>query len=587
MAQEFYHISGPQPSPRRHNDPLHPQQHAPIGVYPQGHSPAPPAPPRSMIPLDLRGGPAVQISDISRDLFSESDMKEELTDYIVFRFEKMADKDGFDDQGRPKWPSWEKAIRTEDRSISKPTASKKIRQLNSTTRDVLDKKNSLPSALKRQIDSTLELLMSREPEIANFHWVLAQIDHQLRTIEPQYSGIAYQSIPSRRHRGSTAFRFSSKRGSHPGSGSAHSKKVYERISLTAYFQRVPRQGIDIARLWKEKRSGLDGVLSSRVGAIHNVAPQMQPNPAHFQGQQHGGRAHASPPMQVPGRNPQEPLHQNRPLNDNPPQQNGGQGSRPNERKGVRQSDSGSDSGDDSRSSRDSSLTEPSSVSDHRDGNHHNNRHHVRNSANHLPNHSQRHGRPAGGHKANGSPHLPRTSLSPHRSPRAPAPPYPSPGEGSVASHIERIREDAYRRGRLAGRSDARLAEELAFSKAHGRPRPHIIQEHSSAPLARAYRARSDEDDISRYFNRLSLLDDEEDDVEFRREEARRRREYERRVQQGSILEGGDPFENPPSPSSYAYSADGRGRGLRRGPQIIEIPERRPLSPRPWRRMPYD
>ncbi|RWA08134.1 hypothetical protein EKO27_g6958 [Xylaria grammica] len=513
-----------------------------------------------MIPVDLRGGPAVQISDISRDLFSESDMKEELTDYIVFRFEKMADKDGFDDQGLPKWPSWEKAIRTEERSISKPTAARKIRQLNGTTRDVLDKKNSLPSALKRQIDSTLEFLMSREPEIANFHWVLAQIDHQLRTIEPQYPGIAYHSIPARKHRSSTAFSFSSKRGSHSGSGSAHSKKVYERISLTAYFQRVPRQGIDIARLWKEKQSRLDGMSSTRIGAIHNVAPQMQPNLAHFQGQQHGGGAHASPPMQVPGRNPQEPPHQNRPLNDNAPQQNGGQGSRPNERKGCPIIETGTTTTIAITSETPPTIS-PTTPKD------------------------------TGGQRAAIKPVVALTYhvhlYRPRRSPRAPAPPYPSPGEGSVASHIERIREDAYRKGRLAERTDARLAEELAFSKAHGRPRPHIIQEHSPPPLARVYRARSDEDGISRYFNRLSLLDDEEDDVEFRREEARRHREYERRVQQGSILEGGDPFENPSSPSSYAYSADGRGRGLRRGPHIIEIPERRPLSPRPRRRMPYD
>ncbi|TGJ78930.1 hypothetical protein E0Z10_g9830 [Xylaria hypoxylon] len=558
-----------------------------MGGFPQGHSAVPPAPPRNMIPVDLRGGPAVQISDISRDLFSESDMKEEITDYMVFRFEKMADKDEFDDHGRPKWPSWEKAIRTEDRSISKQMAAKKVRQLNRTTRDAPDKKNSLPSALKRQIDSTLEFLTSREPDLINFHWVLAQIDHQLRTIQPYYSNLSYHSIPARKHRSPTAYRFPSKKRSYSGSGNRHTKKAYERISLTAYFQRVPRQGVDVARLWKEKRRGLDGMYHPHPGGVHNVVPQMQPNHTQFQGQQNANRGQGPPPTQMPNRNPQGPQvpPQNRPMNHDAHQQhNGGQGHRQNGKKGGRHSDSETDSGNESHSSRSSSSTGPSSVSDHRGGGHHNNRHHVGNPANHIHNHLPRHERPAGVHKANGSPQLARTSLSPRRSPRAPAPPYPlSRDDGSVASNIERIREEAYRRGRLAERTDARLAEELAFSKTHARPRPHIIQEHSPPPV-RVYRARTDEDDIPRYFNRLSLLDDEEDDVEFHREEARRLREYERRVQHGSILEE-DPFEGSPSPSSYTYSTDGRGRGRRRMPQIVEIPHL--LNPRPRRRMLYD
>ncbi|KAI0539856.1 hypothetical protein GGR58DRAFT_463027 [Xylaria digitata] len=564
MTQEFYHLNGPR------SGPVHPQQQAPLG-----HSAVPPAPPRNMIPMDLRGGSAVEISDISQDFFSESDMRENLTNYAVFRFEKMVDRDGFDDHGQPKRPSWEKAIRTEDRSISKQMAAKKIRQLNSTTRDAFDKKNTLPRELRGQIDSTLELLMRREADIERFHWVLAQIDHQLRAIKPYYSdSVAYQSIPSRKHRSSATYSFPSKRRSHSGSGSHRTKKAYERISLTAYFQRVPRPEVDIRRLWNEKRRRVEGIHQPHPGGIHNVVPQVQSNHLQLQGQQQGGRPQVPPQMQMPNRNPQgtQGPHQSKPVNQDAHKHTGGQGHRRNGRKGGRPSDSESDSGNDSRSSQGSLSTGLSSVSG--GGDNHNNRH--------PQIHHPRYERPRISHNVNGGLRL-SPPLPPHRSPTAPALPYPlSRGEGTVASHIERIRQDAFRRGRIAGRTDARVAEELAFEKAHGRPYPRIIQEHSPPP-AHIYRARSDEDDIPRSFNRLSL-DDAEDDVEFRLEDARRRREYERRVQHGSILEG-DPFEGPPSPSSYTYSADSRERGRRRGPHIIEVPERH-LSPRPRRRVSY-
>ncbi|KAI1426711.1 hypothetical protein F5Y12DRAFT_253162 [Xylaria sp. FL1777] len=676
MVQEIYHLNGPQQGPGRHNGPMHRPPQGPPGGFPQGHPQGhpviPPAPPRNMIPIDLRGGPAVQILDITQDLLSEADKEEELTDYMVFRFEKMPDKDGFDDHGRPKWPSWEKTIRTEDRSISKQVAFNKVRELNLNTRSVLDKKNSLTSPLKRQIDITVEQLMNREPDVANFHWILAQIDHQLRPVEPYYP-VSY--TPARKHRSSTAYPYLAKRKSHSSSSSHHSKKkkkAYERIALTAYFKRVPRPGVNIDRLWREKRRGLDGMYQANLGAMNNVFPQMHPNQAQFPGpqqqqhhhqqqhqhQQHQGQHQGQPPMRMPNGNAQgpHPGHQNRPMNRDPRQQNGGQGQR-GQNMGRRNSDSESDSdeGSSSGGSRRGSQTPPSSVSDHRGRGphhrpqhkdrhppppppHHHHPHQAGGLPNHLRPHTPRNERPVNlpRPRPNSSPLFPRTSLSPRRSPHgpapAPAPPYPvshdgdGGGGGSVASHIERIREDAYRRGRLAERTDARLAEELAFTKAaaQGRPRPRIVQERS--PLggrrgSRLYRTTRggdvDEGMMPRYFARLSLSDDGEDrdrdrgryrdrdrdrDVDEYDEEEDEdvRREYERRVQQGSILEEDAWDLYPPSPttsSSYTYysAADGgmRGHGLghgrgrgRRAPQIIEIPERRhPLSSPRLRRRP--
>ncbi|KAI0455666.1 hypothetical protein F5B21DRAFT_187763 [Xylaria acuta] len=682
MPQNIHHLNG-------NNGP----QGGQFQGYPQGHSGVPPAPPRVSIPVDLRGGPTIEITDVRDDLLSESDMKEELSEYVIIRFEKVTDKDEIDEHGRPKWPSWEQAIRTQDWSISKKDAIRKIRQLNSTTKSVLDKKNSLTPPLKRQIDRTQEDLMRWEPDVANYHWTLVQIDHQLRAIEPYFSsGPNYQ--PAREHR-STTHRISPKR-SHTKGRSRHSKKrAYERLSLTAYFKRVPRSGVDIRRLWEDNRTNLHGGIRAHPGEMHNAFPPMQHNNTFLthqqqqqhqhqqqqhqhqqqqkqpqqqqkqpqqqhqqqqqqqqqpqqqrQQQQHASREQGPPPTHHPNQNPQnphpqgqhpqghhppgrQPTHPSRPVNHGA-HQHGGQGHQQNLNRGAngpRRSESSSDSECDSRSSRRSSSsrtrTPPSSVSDHRgrghhhkdDDHHHHQPHHVHHGAgNHPHAHPLGHGLP----RMNSIPRLPRTSLSPHRSPpppRMPVPPYPvshdgGSGSGSVASHIERIREDAYRRGRL----DARLAEELAFSSSsqapRGRPRPHIVQVHSPPPLPPPrhilYRDRrrssdgDDEEEVRRALARLSVYDrdddddDEEDDVvvDYRREDAQRRRrqqqrrrlgEFEYRAQRGSVLED-DPFAASP-PSSYAYSTDGRGPGP--GHRRVEIhPEPRPLTSRVRRVVSY-
>ncbi|KAI0546231.1 hypothetical protein F4679DRAFT_418197 [Xylaria curta] len=555
MSQNNRHFNGnhgPQIGPvRRHDGPQNHLQQGPQGGHFQGY---PSSPPRGPIPVNLRRGSTVKIQDVREDLMSESDKKEELSEYVIIRFEKVNDKDEIDEQGRPKWPSWEQAIKTEDWSIPKEVAIRKIRQLNLTTRSVLDKKNSLTPPLKRQLDKTLEDLTKREPEFSNHYWTLVQIDHQLRPIEPFFpSSSSYQ--PARRHR-STSHRISPKR-SHTKGSSRHSKKkrVYERLSLTAYFKRVPRPGVDIKRLWEEHKRTLQGGVRAPPGEPFQQQPQRETQPHPHQPPLPG-----PPPTHPPNHAPQghpppppPPTHPNMPMNRGVYQQ-GGQGHQqnPNRVRVMGNSDS-SDSESGSRSSR-RSTTPPSSISDHRGGRGRDKGTTVNVAVNPPPIIGQ--GLP----RVNGSPRLPPFT-------RTPMPPYPvSQESGSVASHIERVREVAYERGQR----DARLDRDLAYSNARRQLRPHIIQEHSSP--RRVYRTRSDDDDeVMRRFSRLSVYDrDAEDDVAYRREDARRRREFEYRAQRGSILED-DPFVTSSSrSSSYTYSTDGRG------PRRVEIhPEPHP------------
>ncbi|KAI1828381.1 hypothetical protein F4861DRAFT_179738 [Xylaria intraflava] len=576
MAQEFIHLNGPngfQPgAARRPDGPPHLPQQGHPQMYPQGHAGAPSAPPKRAIPVDLRGGPAIQISDVSRDLLSESDMRGELTEYAVFRFEKMTDKDAFDDHGRPKHPSWDTAIRTEDRSISKQVAADKIRQLNQSSKNVVDKKGSLPVALKRQIDRALEDLIIRESDPANYQWSLAQIDHQLKPIAYAYPNV----VPSQQgHRTSTAHRSSTKQKSRSRSGSHSSSSrhnhhhhhhhqqqpnvAYERVSLSAYFKRVPTSEADIPRMWREKKRGQEGMYRPNQGNPHGTSPPGQPMPPQFQGPPQGVREPGPMPMRGPGMNmnpsgpnipppgnmpPQNTMppagnmpHPNNmpPRPGGPPQHNGMPGQQQMQRgpvHGMRPGDSDSDSGSASTASR-RGTTPPSSISDKQGGV--------------GARHKDRNPFPA----RNGPGGFPRRSPSPHHPSRAPVPPHPlSCGEASVASHMERIREAAYRRGR----EDARFDEELGRRRSRSR---------------RAYPPRSDgsADVIGRFFANLSMDDDEDDEDDdydapryhYRHVDAARReeaREFKRRLQHGSILEG-DPFERSVSPSSYGYTTDAR------------------------------
>ncbi|KAI1122917.1 hypothetical protein F5Y10DRAFT_63809 [Nemania abortiva] len=587
MPQDFYDLNRPTPAPAgRPNGPHHGHPTGPHGGHAQGYQQGHPAPmqglPRHMNSANLGRGPAIQISDVSRELLTESDMREELTDYMVVRFEKVVDREGFDEQGQPKRPSWERVIRAEEHGISKHVAAKKVQQLNRSTKGVLDKKDSLPPPLRLQIDRTLEYLMDGEQDPGHFHWVLAQMDHQLRQVEPYYyyNGLnQHYYAPVRKHRSSShRLSSSSKRRSYGESSSHHHKKKkkhksYERLSLTAYFQRVPLPNINITSLWNARR-----------GAERGNYPQMPPGNHQHQGQQHGNPqgAHqhpqgrgppggqqpgARPPGPPPGHpsgghqpghhQPPPPPPQNRPGGGPAPRApNGGQGQWANQRRGdvrARHSDSDSDSGSDSGFSRGSRRggTPPSSVSDH----HKRGRPPGPRPSGNLPGAAYR---PSGG--TAGGPRILRPTRSPHGPGRAPvAPPYPVSRDSgdTYPSTIERIREHAYQRGVKD------TAENLG-------------------PRRTVYRSYSDADDkINRYFARMALYDDDEQlrrEDRADREEARRRREYESRAQRGSVFSG-DPFGGSTSSSSYdAYSTDGRGRS-RGSPPIIGIPGRHPLSPR--------
>ncbi|KAI1378508.1 hypothetical protein F4677DRAFT_413604 [Hypoxylon crocopeplum] len=563
MAGNPGHI--PLNAPHRAQTPVHAPS---AGARPTGfQNPPQQGLPRAAPAVNMARGPSVEISDVSRGLLTIDDMKEELTEYDIFRFEKMSVPNRYDDEGRLQLPTWEKAIRTQVRGMSSREIARQIQHLNRNTRSLADKLRSLSPVLQRQINAAQELLASRDPEAMNYHWNLVQLDHQLREIDTFYfvaAGGNHSS--SRRHRSSI------RRRSHPGASRGR-RRSYERISLTAYFKRTPRDNVDIPALYEVRRRML--FAQNNHAANHNPgpAPRMPPQGAgHMERSApsgpHGGRGNSGgsgQPAVMPRPNGPGPGLQggNRTNNTTP----GNRGKVRDTSRGQGAFDSDSDSSDflASDGSLDTHMTPNTSQSSNggnRRRDHGRDRVPAQNTG--MRRGENRHDRGSPRHHA--KPNGPRMM--------------PTPGPPSHRTMVAVDIDRAYLAGIRDGRDDVRIAQHRALhhEARRPRPRPRIFQ--GVRPPASPYRRRtahSDpeerghrgdfEDEINR-FSRLSLDDDDDDDDGYDtvlpRADARRRREIEYLLQHGSVLDE-DPFDRDVS-SSYARRGDRRYRE----PYVTEV-----------------
>ncbi|KAI0102620.1 hypothetical protein GGR51DRAFT_527089 [Nemania sp. FL0031] len=162
---------------------------------------------------------------------SDDELRWRLSDYCVIRFEKL--DAGLGEDGQPISPGWERCLRTEDQGVSKKAAHAHVKDLNKYTRNVIEKERSLNPVLKLQVDVALKALGTHDPDMVNFHWTLAQLDHQSKMIKRAMRGQIGHTDSKRKR----------------NVGRRKGKKIYERVSLTAYFKRSPRPGVDLWRLW--------------------------------------------------------------------------------------------------------------------------------------------------------------------------------------------------------------------------------------------------------------------------------------------------------------------------------------------------
>ncbi|KAK2605448.1 hypothetical protein N8I77_008283 [Diaporthe amygdali] len=202
--------------------PLHPQMQRPMPP-PAAASfpPHPPHPPRHLIPSHFQR--PVVVSDLREESVTEDDIREDLSDYIILRFEKIEPYDEYDSEGEEVKASWDNCIRTRIADVDKAEARKEIRRLNKEDakrgKTLLEKQNALGTKQQDQL-AKAQRELSLEEHDARFHTKLAQIDYTLKPVVNKHEKI-YTRGPNTKKK-------------------IHQKKSYERTSITAYFRRCPK-----------------------------------------------------------------------------------------------------------------------------------------------------------------------------------------------------------------------------------------------------------------------------------------------------------------------------------------------------------
>ncbi|KAI8957999.1 hypothetical protein F5Y11DRAFT_360351 [Daldinia sp. FL1419] len=539
------------------------------------------APPRAAVLADLARGPSVKISDVSRGLMTVDDMREELAEYLLFRFEKYPAKSRYDDEGRLQVPTWDKAIRSRVQGMSTGEIKRRIQYLSRKTRTPTDKLRSLSPALQRQIDEATNELTFQNPDPINYRWVLVQLDHQLVEVDP-YVLVAGGNHPQTRRRHDVPKR---RVLQHTGRSKP---KSYRRVSLTTYFKRVPKAEADIPALYDAKKR----MHLSQNNHITHPQSQVQPKQPPQQGM--GLRAPPVGPDPTEGKPPSGPNGTR--LQPIPPRPNGpGAGPRPGivgppmnnttvssggvgKAAGIKHSRVQSDSDYSdcllSDGSFDSQITPDTSYSSeslnrgrHREQAYDKDRVPIRNlnrqhNENMLNRDSPKYHLKHNHFVNRNGIRIPFTSeILPRMMP---------------SIDIDKATDDAYLAGVLRGRNEARMVQQRARREAwYSKPSPRIVSRARSPtpPYRRRISTsnrREDIDDEIPRLDRLSLDDEDEYDAVLRQVGSRRRRGFEVLIQdRGGSTMGEDPFDRErPSYSRHddrqyedSYLTDGSDSGF--------------------------
>lgn len=535
--------------------------------------------PRAGLPVNVVRGRSVEISDVSGDLRTINDMREDLTEYTIFRFEKMSAQNQYDDEGRPQLPTWDRAIRARVPGISPREIIREIQHLNRNTRNLSDKLKSLSPVLQRQVDKAQEDLALENPDPINYHWVLVQLDHQLREIGP------YLIIARRRHSTHRTRYGPNRRRSDGRSSNRHERKSYERISLRAFFKRTPRPNADIAMLWEAKNLRGNQVVRSHSQHQNQRSPQ-NPQQSHAnqqpQLQPSSGsdpRAQRPGPILPPGIGtsirsdgvrgplPATPYPNKSGMNNGVnPLSNAAIGNTPigrgreNERTRNygNQIDVESDSDYSNYLSMDGSIDSQMTPDTSQPGSPRNGIGRGGGDGGRVPigNKSMRYDGGISDRPISRGQQYPNVKSGPRIQPATAPGPHHSASSQHLAPpsqvDIGRVREEAYLAGMRHGRDGKRVFRERAYregKRPRSKPRtfpgarppspPYRRHMSNSDPEGLRHRIELDEG-ISR-FNRLSLDEEEDHDRLPRRADARQRREFEYLMHQGSVLED-DPFD---------------------------------------------
>ena len=250
----------------------------PAGVFP-------PHPPREIIPPQLHR--PVVVSDIRPENQTEDDIREQLSDYIIFRFEKVEPRNEYDSEGEEVNATWDNCIRRRLPDVNKADARREIRRLTKEDakkgKTFLEKQKALGPKGQNQLAKAQRELSADERD-ERFHINLAQVDCVFKPVVERHERVT-------RHRHGTKRKI-------------RQKKRYERTSITAYFKRSPKDGqipSELARrIALERQQFQQRQEQQQIEMMRQGQRQMQEQQMRFQHPQGMPQPHPRPMPGPPG-----------------------------------------------------------------------------------------------------------------------------------------------------------------------------------------------------------------------------------------------------------------------------------------------
>ncbi|KAI8314970.1 hypothetical protein K4K59_001958 [Colletotrichum sp. SAR11_240] len=233
---------------------------------------------------------------------TDASARELLSEYVVYRFEKVLDPMETDIEGFPTKPTWENVRRVEVRDLSRKDIIRNIRELNEEGQTALQKKMDLTPNQQLQIEKAQNALEKRNTD-KRYRYTLQQISSKMKKLHKD--SYQYQQYMADREakkvvvaRGKSAL-------------SKSKKNLFETIAVTVYFRKEPRFEEDALAMYRSKKEE-EILIQQRESEARNL---------HFQRQMQQDRHHAEfimhqqhqaqqerlrpPPQQLP---PLPPIH---------------------------------------------------------------------------------------------------------------------------------------------------------------------------------------------------------------------------------------------------------------------------------------
>lgn len=236
-----------------------------------------------------------EISDLRYENMTEADAREDLSTYIIIRMDKSQNANERDRAGKLVVPSWDRVTRTEEIDISQEEATRKVRELNKKTDTAINKKNEMPANVQRQIERARDVLESGDPD-SRYEYELSQLESRILEIDeksPLYKIHVSKDKDKKdkdkdkdkkdkdkkdkdkkdkdKDKDKDKYRKFKDGKEYRDEKGKKDKGKYERVSVTAYFRRVPKRNLDAMAMLQQilKSKG----QSSVPRQVHN--PQQQ------------------------------------------------------------------------------------------------------------------------------------------------------------------------------------------------------------------------------------------------------------------------------------------------------------------------